>query len=167
MISQEADSLERRKYHEWITKILPLFSKDSIVYDIGKSHKYDYSKVFNQCKYRSIDNNITKAPDFLIDFEDINQLSGLEKADLILCNGVVEQCNNPFDIVKNCLKLLNDKGYLLFGSVLTGFPVYNNDYFRFTENGAKRLFKNIVSYEVVSREGITAPTYIYILCRRD
>lgn len=165
MNNTNADSLERKKYHELITKIVPLLDTKSIIYDIGKSHKYNYAPIFRNNEYKSIDNNITKNPDIFLDFENTEEVIKLPKADLILCNGVVEQCTNPFKIIENCLSLLNDKGYLLFGSVLTGFPVYQNDYFRFTANGLRRMFKNIVTEEIVYREGITEPTYMYILSR--
>ena len=165
MNNTNADSLERKKYHEIITKILPLFDINSIIYDVGKSHKYNYSSIFKNSNYKSIDISTGKCPDILLNFEDTEEVLKLPKADLILCNGVVEQCNNPFEIIKNCLLLLNDRGYLLFGSVLTGFPVYENDYFRFTANGLRRMFKNIVTEEIIYREGITFPTYMYILSR--
>lgn len=165
-------SPERLKYHELMSRFIKFLVPGSLIYDIGKSHIHDYRKEFNKFDYRTIDRDLGKHPDILLDIEGLNEISiddYLTRAEGLLCNGVVEQCDDPIKMIRSCHAMLKSNGQALFGFVLLGYPQHTYDFFRFTESGAcgalKRAGFIIVDNVGVSRDG--RPSYIYIFCKRN
>jgi hypothetical protein len=166
---EKPDSLERTKYHEWLEKFKNYLTPGCLVYDIGKSARYDYAQTFKEYNYLTIDKDANKKPYLILDIEDVRDLGGLDVPKAIICNGVVEQCENPFLLFQNLFGLLQPGGFMLIGTVLTGFPVYDNDRVRFTVRGIINLMKkygDILENEVVYREGIVDPTYMYLIVKK-
>ena len=163
------DSLERQKYHEWLEKFKVYLTAGCLIYDIGKSAKYDYASWFVDYRYLTIDKDVNKNPDLVREVEDFHNLISLVNPDAIICNGVVEQCENPFLLFANLFELLQKDGYMLIGTVLTGFPVYDNDRVRFTAGGITNLMKKygtIIDSEIIYREDIKDPTYMYLIIKK-
>ena len=163
------DSLERRKYHEWLEKFKNYLTPGCLVYDIGKSDKYDYAQTFQGYHYLTIDKDAKKNPDLVLNIEDANNLIMLDMPDAVICNGVVEQCENPFRLFDNLFHL-KPGNIILIGTVLTGFPVYDNDRVRFTVMGITNLMKKygiILDSEIIYREGIKDPTYMYLIMKKE
>ena len=163
-----ADSLERERYHVWLEKFKAYLNPGAVVYDIGKSAKYDYAPMFAEYKYLTIDKDFNKKPDLVRDVEDVDDLIGINIPEAIICNGVVEQCENPFILFQNLFGLLEPEGIMLVGTVLTGFPVYDNDRFRFTEMGIKNTLKDykLLESETIYRPEVKDPTYMYLLIQK-
>lgn len=167
---EKADSLERQKYHEWLERFKAYLAINSVIYDIGKSAKYDYADMFKNYNYKTIDKDANKNPDILQDMEvPLGLYSMINSADAVICNGVVEQCENPFKLLGMIDVVLKDSGYLLFGTVLTGYPVYDNDRIRFTAFGIENALKKyeIIDKEIIHREGIKDPTYMFLIVKKE
>ena len=171
VIMTTIQSKERTKYHEAMEDFVLRIPKASIVYDIGKSNTHDYFDVFKDMDFKTIDRDKNKVPDIVLDIEKLNEFNAddyLELADAILCNGVVEQCDNPFKMIEACYSILKSNGIILFGMVLTGFPLYDNDRFRFTAQGAELAIKHtgftILTKEIVQRDGVD--TYVYVVAQK-
>lgn len=162
-------SEERRKYHDIIPSFIKRIKREGIVYDIGKSHLHEYRSTFAGFHYLSVDRDPNKAPDILLDVEKYRHgLPGLQPADALMCNGVIEQCDDPIEIIKACNDLLVAGGVALFGMVLLGYPPHENDRFRFTKNGAMsalvRYGFQVDDVTVIERSNI--PSYIYAICTK-
>jgi len=121
--------------------------------------------------YRTIDRDKNKKPDILLDIESMDQFNAeqyLPVADALLCNGVVEQCDNPFQMIKACNAMLRMGGLMLFGSVLLGYPPHSYDRFRFTDTGALSALVRcgfaVRNAETLQRNGV--PSYIYAICQK-
>ena len=163
-----ADSLERERYHVWLEKFKAYLNPGAVVYDIGKSRKYDYVETFKDFTFRTIDKNPLVQPDLELDLEELYSVTLLPLADGILFNGVVEQCENPFILLETLNEMLKGSGVMLVGTVLTGFPVYDNDRFRFTEMGIKNALRDykLLESETIYRPGVKDPTYMYLLIQK-
>lgn len=160
----ETVSPERHKYHELQSKLKNYLLKDNLIYDIGKNDKYNYSEKFWDCIYKTLDRLESKNPDILLDLE--YDTIELPQADAILCNGVLEQCDNPFKVIESIDKLIKIGGYVLFGIASIGYPPYETDYVRFTLNGVKRLLINykILEEEIVYRNDI--PSCVFVIVQK-
>lgn len=161
-------SPERQKYHN----LLKDFSGQitGLVYDIGKSDYHNYSNLFANIK--TIDRELKKNPDICTDIEKINKEDMdhyLETAHAVLCNGVIEQCDNPFRMIEACHVLLKHAGLALFGMCLLGYPSHDLDRFRFTRQGAElaitRAGFKIMSTDVVQRDN--KDSYIYVVAQKE
>jgi hypothetical protein len=164
-------SPERHKYHEIMAEFVKLVPKGSIVYDIGRSLVHDYADLFNGCDFSTVDMDADKDPDILMNIEDLYGFCAKERppqANAMLCNGVIEQCNDPMQMLRACHGMLQDKGLILFGFCLLGYPIHDLDRFRFTQSGALfalgRCGFNILKTEVVSRG--EAESYIYVVAQK-
>lgn len=161
-------SEERKQFHAVIPLFMDKLKPRARIYDIGKSHLHDYRNTFREFNYKTIDRDQCKQPDLLIDIEKDMLIEGLPQVDAVICNGVIEQCDDPFKVIRSCSLLLHSRGYVLFGMVLLGYPPHENDRFRFTKNGAKaaieRIGLHIEHEEVITRGNV--PSYIYAICRK-
>lgn len=177
-------SQERIKYHElledFVARItlgssnydpISMASSGGIVYDIGKSEVHDYRGLFKKFSYKTIDRDPWKKPDIGIDIEGLtnhNVEDYLDRASALLCNGVIEQCDDPFAMIRACNALLRMDSLALFGMCLLGYPPHSLDRFRFTESGALDAMKKcgfeVITKTIISRQEV--PSYIYILCRK-
>ena len=160
-------SPERKRYHQIMSEFILLLSPKSTVYDIGKSTRFDYAPLFSGHSFKTIDRDPDKRPDIAMDIEMLTS-SSFATADALLCNGVIEQCNDPMQMIRGCNSLLKSGGLILFGFCLLGYPPYDNDRFRFTSQGAivavKRNGFNIIKIDIVKRNDIES--YIYVLAKK-
>ncbi len=165
-------SKEREKYHELMSGFIPMLRKGALVYDIGVSSTHNYSHLFQDFHFMTIDRDSKKNPDICLDIEKLTSLYDFEDyldiADAILCNGVIEQCSDPFNMLRACNSMLKSSGLALFGFVLLGFPEYDNDRFRFTKRGARESLGACgfgIRHEfIVTHEG--KETYIYLVAQK-
>ena len=149
--------------------MLPLFKEmllpDEVVFDIGKSETWDYKKVIPSII--TVDRDRAKKPDILMDVE--KDLEGKFICKSLICNGVTEQCDNPFTLIEGVIRILNNHGLALFGINLLGYPYLpnTNDNFRFTPDGAIKAvskYFDILIKEILYRD--TIASYIYIIGRK-
>ena len=126
------------------------------VYDIGKSTTWDYSKYF-RCKLRTIDRDDTLKPDVCLDME--TDEIGLQ-ADGVIYNGVFEQCDDPWMLLRGIVSMLKSEGKILAGLASIGMEPYGEkDKWRVTIDGAKAY---ISEYFTITRI-VELPEYFYVL----
>jgi len=155
---------ERYKFQEFQLKLKNYLVEDNLIYDIGKNNKYDYSPRFKEYIYKTVDRMMSKEPDIFLDLE--YDTIDLPQADAVICNGVTEQCDNPFKVLESLDKMLKNKGYILFGIASVGYPIYDIDYTRFTPNGVRRLLRDyrILEEEIMYRNEL--PSYILLIVQK-
>ena len=82
--------------------------------------------------------------DLTADFKQIDTKLGNRRYGTIFCLSVLEHCENPFKMAENLTQMLKPDGqlciYVPFAWQIHGYP---NDYWRFTPEGAKKLFPRI------------------------
>lgn len=160
---------ERQRYHQFLNLIKVLMWPGAIVYDIGKSIAHDYVGQFAAQKYKTIDRDPDKTPDIVLNIEGL--CCPEEYVDLchfVLCNGVVEQCDNPYDLLAGVNAILKPGGFALLGIISVGYPIYSMDRVRFTPSGARYLVERygfkIENEDVVERDGV--PSYVFMICKK-
>ena len=160
-------SVERTMFHLCLEKLKKYLKKGDIVCDIGKSETWDYKDDFTEYKYYTIDRDAGRHPDYVIDAET-DKLFSLPSPHALIFNGVVEQCDDPIKLIKNISNFMLVGGYVLFGVISVGFPLYERDYLRFTPNGMYRLlerlnFKILEEYFCYRKEVLS---YMYFVAEK-
>jgi hypothetical protein len=110
---------------------------------------------FNSSGYVGVDaesgSNVDIVCDLTSDISSIREKLPFDTFKTIICLSVMEHCINPFTMASNIEKLLDTNGLLFFGAPFVwnihGFP---NDYWRFTPEGARLLFTNLIPEEEYS-----------------
>lgn len=136
--------------HAWIMKYRDLIKGP--VLEIGARHyskdvSIDYRSIASGVEYIGTDmlagDNVDIVINFTADIEEIRAKLNGKKINTIICCSVLEHVDNVFKIAENISKIL-DKGGVLFISVPFHwrFHGYPNDYWRFTPEGLKYLFKD-------------------------
>lgn len=105
-----------------------------------------YKNYFLDKDYYTLDKNyiIADKNHFALDLHDLSSVK--LKFDLILLMNVLEHVENPFKVVDQVNNILADNGYLFFSSPFF-YPIHKainlvfSDYWRFTDDGIKILFK--------------------------
>ena len=143
-------------HREIIPRFLTYLKPDSVVYEIGKG-EYDYKGVIPHLI--TIDRDKNKYPDLVMDIEQTNNFS----CKFMMCVGVTEECNNPFELVKGIHRILDEGGIVLFGIALIGNPIYDKDYWRFTERGAYKL---ITPYFKILELKAVGEKYLFFIVRK-
>lgn len=157
-------SPERTRFNELLEELKNELTPGSVIYDIGKSSRWDYTPFFHGFRYKTIDCDAEKNPDMVMDIEQPGNALRVKAADAIICHGVLEQCNDPIKMIQGALMLLKPGGKALFGLISVGYPIFEFDRIRITPEGAKHYLKglNITSTQVFYREDIHTPTYIFV-----
>jgi hypothetical protein len=149
--------------------MIPLFKKylepTDRVFEIGKSEVYSYKdRIPNLI---TLDRDIHKNPDILIDIETVIIGQDLLVCDAMMCIGVTEECSNPFNLIEGLARIIKDKGIVLFGIALIGNKGYDNDYWRFTISGARKLvnrYFDTLQEKIIYTNGI--PSYSFIIANK-
>jgi hypothetical protein len=138
--------------------LLPQFSSTKgLVYDIGKSKTWDYSSYFKDAEYVTVDRSLENDPCLMHDMEK----APLQPADFILFNGVFEQCNDPWALMRNLEKSIKPGGTLLAGIASIGMPPYGErDKWRVTKDGLLAYLKN---WDIITIH--TFPEYFYAVAK--
>ena len=147
----------RQVLHEvMLPRFISCLRKDAVVFEIGKG-AYDYKQFIPTLK--TLDRDGSKKPDLEIDIEQDNDLL----CDAIMCIGVTEECENPFELIKGVHRLLDAKGIVLFGIALTANPIYDKDYWRFTFNGATKL---VEPYFKILEQMMVSNKYVFFIAEK-
>jgi len=114
-------------------------------------------------KYVGVDMSAGDGVDVVLDmtqdFEAIDAILEGERFGTVFCMSVLEHCEMPFRMAENLTKLLKPDGQICVSVPFSWqFHGYPSDYWRFTHEGVKKLFPEIVfdevqSYSVSSQEG--------------
>lgn len=162
-------SEERKVYHKMMERLVELSPGDGIVYDIGKSARFDYRPIFGD-RYRSIDIDSKRKPDIILDVCNSGAVRNNwpELAAALLCNGVIEVCSDPIGLIRGCNYLLRGGGLALFGFICTGYPISDNDRLRMTRRGCQCALDE-VGFDVIDERVVNRGaevSYYYAIARR-
>ena len=158
---------ERQHFNE---VVLPRFIKEyvhkNIVLDVGKPNDgWNYRQMFEGMNYKTLDRRKDLKPDIVDDMEDTKLAE--EYTDIVICNGVFEQCCNPFKLVEGLWKVLRRDGYGLLGIMSVGFPMIQDlDLCRFTPQGVDRLLRAFKIINMDIRERDKMPSYIFVTVQK-
>ncbi len=137
------------------------------MYDIGVS-KWDYRKFFD-CDYYTVDRDEKRKPDSLVDFDiESFETFGIPEncppdADGILLNGIFEQSDDPFTLMRNVSTVLKTNGKLLAGLISIDAPWKSDrDKWRVTKSGALEYCKGFHIDELYE-----LPGYYYVLGTKE
>jgi hypothetical protein len=163
---------EREGFHRWLDMFRYMIPEDGLIYDVGKSDRFDYSNFLGKFVYKTIDRSNEKSPDFVLDVENFGEdmdTDHFDPADAVICNGVMEQCGDPFSLVVGINKLLKKGSLVLMGTMSVGFPIYQTDRTRFTPFGAEQIMVDsgfeVIKSEVIHRGEL--PSYVFLICRKE
>jgi hypothetical protein len=131
---------------------------DDCVLDIGKAMREKFIDI--KCeKLETLDvNDFGEYPDIIFDLcsNDVGLLEN--KYDKIICLAILEHVYNPFDAVKNLIKMLKQDG-VIYGFVpfLHHYHAPNDlqfqDFFRFSKDSLAYLFKDFKDVELFPVRG--------------
>jgi hypothetical protein len=168
MTEKENNNYTREKYHFWMEKFKTYIPIGSTLCDIGVAgtSQFNYKACFKDFRYRTLDKDASLNSNVILDLENLPK-DCYEYYNFLLCNGVTEWCNNPFNLVEGCYNLLKKDGYALFGIILYGYPLlYSEDKTRFTVKGVYNLLKKftIVEEEILYFNNL--PSYHYLIVKK-
>ena len=104
---------------------------------------------------KSIDVDLNREPDQVIDVCDINQLKSLSFTPQIVCMfEVLEHTKNPIDAINNLYEIIDNNSYVMLSTPFI-FHIHDEpyDFFRFTKYGLEILFKNFNEVVIKPRNG--------------
>ena len=139
-------TLTRRTLDQNLIPILLKYSKGKIL-DIG-ALDCPYKKYLSYNKYQILDIKKRKDIDYNMDIHKTNIANN--SFDTIIATEVFEHLYNPFQACNEIHRILKPKGYLIASTrFIYHYHGEPNDYFRFTEFGLKRMFKNYKSIKII------------------
>jgi len=159
--------------HEKLTKI---FTEKSSVIDIGgglralksKGNRYDKKRAWLIPLIEKVDYKVLDpVPDYKPDIVgDIHNLSFSDNSlESIVCLAVLEHVEDPIKAAKEMFRVLKPGGYLyVYVPFLYYYHAekgYYGDYWRFTKDSLKYIFRDFSSIEIESVRG-AIETWIYI-----
>jgi len=135
-------------------------AKEKNILDIGGGFRFQkelrrYKELFRNCNYQTLDIEETYKPDII---GDIQQLPIVDKSmDAIICKAVLEHVPEPHKASKEIYRVLK-KGGKCFVYVPFLYPYHAHkgvyqDYYRYTEDGIRYLFKEFSAIEICSVRG--------------
>lgn len=128
-------------------EVLPKL-KGGKVLDIGCGTR-PYRELIKYKEYKTLDSDRKLKPDFCSDVHEMKLPK--ESFDVVLATEILEHCYEPQKVVDNIWKVLKKNGECV-ASVPLIYPVHfgeeYKDYYRFTEDGMKHLFRKFGEVEV-------------------
>ena len=132
-----------------------------VVLDVGGGNRFQkgmkkYESLFKNCDYKTLDLVADYKPDILGDIKNIPLPD--ESVDAIICRAVLEHVDNPFKAVSEMYRVLKPGGRCLV-SLPFLYPYhaekgYYGDFYRFTHDGVKYMFRNFSEIEISKIRGI-------------
>ncbi len=117
------------------------FGNGSIILDIGSGGRIISEKIITVDKFYTTNTKVLADIHFL-PFRD-------NSVDLIICTGTLEHIENPWIAVNEFKRVLKKNGYCYTGvPFMQGYHLDPSDYWRFTMEGLKILFKDFYIEEV-------------------
>ncbi|RJQ31651.1 class I SAM-dependent methyltransferase [Candidatus Parcubacteria bacterium] len=144
----------------WEEKIQEIAENSKVVLDVGGGKRFqkgmkEYEKLFKDIDYKTLDNVQDYSPDILGDIKNIPLPD--ESFDAVICRAVLEHIDDPFKAVSEIRRILKPGGRCLV-SLPFLYPYhaekgYYGDYYRFTGDGVKYLFKDFSKIEICKVRG--------------
>ncbi len=104
---------------------------------------------------KSIDVDVNREPDQVIDVCDIDQLKDLTFTPQLICMfEVLEHTKNPINAIQNLHEIIDENSYVMLSTPFI-FHIHDEpyDFFRFTKYGLEILFQNFKEVVVKPRNG--------------
>ena len=104
---------------------------------------------------RSIDVDVNREPDQVIDVCDLDQLKYLTFTPQLICMfEVLEHTKNPINAIQNLHEIIDENSYVMLSTPFI-FHIHDEpyDFFRFTKYGLEILFQNFKEVVVKPRNG--------------
>jgi ubiquinone/menaquinone biosynthesis C-methylase UbiE len=139
------------KWDKFFDEKIKEIAKGSIVLDVGGCSRFQkslgkYEKYFSNCNYKTIDFDSKCNPDILADIHNIPLPDNY--ADSVICKSVLEHVKEPIKVTEEIYRVLKNGGkcfvYVPFIHVYHG-----NDYWRFSEDTIKYIFRKFNHIEIV------------------
>lgn len=153
------------EWDKFFDKKVKEISKEKNILDVGGGggfQKYlkEYKKYFKDSNYKTLDSAKEYKPDVLGDICNIPVAD--ESIDAVICWSVLEHVQDPAKAVKEIYRILKNEGKVLV-SVPFLYPYHAQkdiykDYYRFTEDGVRHLFKNFSKIEICKVKGFFGVT---------
>lgn len=143
------------KWENFFDQKIKEIAKCKVIYDIGGGKKFQkdlapYKKYFINSEYKTIDKDPNCEPDILADAHNLPIPDN--SADAIICKSVLEHVENPFLVVEEIYRILKSGGkcflYLPFLHSWHGSGRNEKDYWRFSEDGIRYLFRKFNQIEI-------------------
>jgi ubiquinone/menaquinone biosynthesis C-methylase UbiE len=143
------------KWKEFFDEKIKEIAREKIVFDIGGCSKFQkslapYKEYFLNCEYKTVDVNPDCHPDILATAQNLPIPDN--SADGVICKSVLEHVENPFKAVDEIYRILKPGGkcfiYVPFLHPYHASGQKGKDYWRFSEDGIKHLFKEFRKIEI-------------------
>jgi len=135
----------------WSEAVRALAKTPGILLDIGGGSPYQghirHADVGSDSLYFCVDISASGNPHIIGDILALPFPNGI--ADAILCNAVLEHVHAPQQAVNELYRILKPQGRLLVGVPFL-YPYHDRiDYYRFTEDGLRYLFRDFVDVTIM------------------
>jgi len=134
-------------------------ARGKTVFDIGSGVRFQkelapYEKYFLNSVYKTIDINEKSRPDIVADAGNLPIPDNA--ADSVICKAVLQHVENPFQVAGEIRRILKPGGKC-FVYIPFIYPYHGSkeikDYWRFSEDGVRRLFREFSSMEICPIRG--------------
>jgi len=148
------------KWESFFDEKIKEIAKEKEVLDIGGGFKFQkslskYKDLFKNSNYRTLDVEKDYNPDIIGDICNIPLEN--ESIDAIICKAVLEHVAEPQQAVKEIYRILKKEGKcLVYVPFLYPYHAHEGvykDYYRYTKDGIKYLFRNFKLIEICSVRG--------------
>ena len=131
------------------------------VIDVGVSKwSWNYRQCFQCSGYETLDRDPEREPDIV---QDLEEVPCSPQVDGMILNGVFEQSNDPFQLMRNVIKSLVPGGKILAGLIGIDAPwTSDRDKWRVTKSGALEYCKAFCIDEFYE-----LPGYFYVLGTKE
>lgn len=143
---------------QFFEQCLKEIAKEKLIIDVGGGHPFQkdmakYKNWFKNSKYLTIDQTEYK-PSIVADIHQLPFESGT--VDAAIYKAVLEHVYDPFKVTDEIFRVLKKHGKLLvwlpFLYPYHGAKTYK-DYYRYTEDGVKYLFRKFKKLQIVPSKG--------------
>lgn len=113
-----------------------------------------YNIVLKNCNYKSLDIDLNVRPDIVADIHHLSLQN--DSFDGVICNAVLEHVYNPIQACSEIYRILKKGGKcLVYVPFLYGYHASSSykDYYRYTEDGIRYLFRHFTSIEICPVRG--------------
>ncbi len=158
------------KWDIFFDKKIKEIAKEKNILDIGGGFKMQkglgkYKEIFKDCNYKVVDINKDYKPDIIGDIQNLKNIKN-ESIDAIICKAVLEHVENPVKASLEMYRILKPEGKcLVYVPFLYSYHAHRGvykDFYRYTVDGIKFLFKDFSSIEINSVRG-RFETIVYLL----
>lgn len=148
------------KWDKFFDEKIKEIAKEKEILDIGGGFRFQkdldkYQDIFKNSDYKTLDLEVDYKPDIIGDICDLPIKD--ESIDAVICKAVLEHVPEPQKAAKEIYRILEKGGKcLIYVPFLYPYHAYKNvykDYYRYTKDGIKYLFRDFNSIEICSVRG--------------